>query len=102
MVAVTRDSIRPFAKNSNLPDTKSSLFRAGYKKYSSFVVNQSIQHLRKVFYLLNPEQDSNLSSSLKHNTGVTANHRYATLPGLQPLHDGDSSNKRYPQNQYNL
>ena len=79
MVAVTRDSIRPFAKNSNLPDPKSSLFRAGYKKYSSFVVNQSIQHLRKVFYLLNPEQDSNHSLSSKDNTGGRiTNLEYAT------------------------
>ena len=35
----------------------------------------------------------NHPSSSKNNTGVTTNNHYATLPGLQPVHDGDSHKK---------
>ena len=35
-------------------------------------------------------------SSSKNNTGVTTTHHYATLPGLQPVHDGDSHKQETP------
>ena len=45
---------------------------------------------------LNPEQDFNHPSSSKNNTGVITNHQYAILPGLQPVHDGNSHKQEIP------
>ena len=49
-----------------------------------------------MFHVLNPEQDSNHPSSSKNNTGVITNYQYATLPGLQPVHDRDSHKQEIP------
>ena len=38
----------------------------------------------------------NHPSSSKNNTGVTTNHHYATLPGPQPVHNGDSHKQEIP------
>ena len=38
----------------------------------------------------------NHPSSSKNNTGVITNHHYATFPGLQPVHDGDSHRQEIP------
>ena len=34
--------------------------------------------------------------SSKNNTGVITNHHFATLPGLQPVHDGESHKQEIP------
>ena len=57
----------------------------------SSVANQLIQQLRKIIHLLSPEQDSIRPSCSGNSTDDrTTNRQYATLPLLQPLHDGDS------------
>ena len=56
----------------------------------------------KLINLLNLEQDSYHPSSSINNTGVITSHRYATLPGLQPVHDGNSHKREIPANQCNL
>ena len=38
----------------------------------------------------------NYPSSSKNNAGVIKNHHFATLPGLQPVHDGDSHKQEIP------
>ena len=38
----------------------------------------------------------NHPSSSKNNTGVITDHHFATLPGLQPVHDGESHQQEIP------
>ena len=68
----------------------------GTKCIQSSVANQSIKELFKIIHLPSPEQDSNHPSSSKSIFGGTTNHQYATLPGLQPVHDGDSHKQETP------
>ena len=38
----------------------------------------------------------NYPSNSQNNTGVITNHHFATLPGLQPVHDDDSLKQEIP------
>ena len=44
------------------------------------------------------KMDFNHPSSSKNNTGVITNPHFAILPGLKPVHDGDSHKQEIPAN----
>ena len=50
----------------------------------------------KIIHHLNVEQDYYHPSRSKNNACVVTNNQYATLPGLQPVHNGNSHKEEIP------
>ena len=101
IVTVKRDSMRPFPQSIWVYQTlKKSYPIPTTESIKSSVANQSDQWLRIIQFNHFSKQTifpiPNKIPTSHQVRKILTNHQYATLPGLQPVYDGDSYNQEIP------